>query len=165
MENSKLTKIIKKKNIDTNNINNEDVSSLVEHYIKDDIGTEELISYMKGANVAFQTFVNGLDSFFEKGNYSSNKYTDVLQSLIDDLRVQSKEAITVEEEERIWIKIDKVLDRMKDEADRRTNIFTNLGVMTATVSAVVIGGAVTVATKNPELLKKGIEMIPKKIGK
>lgn len=165
MENNKLKKIIRKKKIDSTNINNEDVSNIVDSYIKEDIETEELTKYMKEANVGYQTFIDGIDSFFEKGIYSSNVYTNVLQSLLDDLRVQSKEATTLEEEERVWIKIEKILDRMKDEAERGTGLITNLGKMAVGVSTLVIGGAITIATKNPELLRKGIEMIPKKIGK
>lgn len=165
MENSKLKKIIRKKKIDANNINNEDVSTLVDFYIKDDMATEELTTFMKEANVGYETFLDGLESIFEKGYRSSNKYTDVLQSLVDDLRVQSKEAKTVEEENRIWINIEKILDRMKEEAERGTSLITNLGGIAAGVGLTVIGGAVAIAAKNPELLKKGIDMIPTKIGK
>lgn len=165
MENIKLAKIIKKKKINTNSINNEDVSVLVEHYLKDDIETEELTSYMKEANVGYETFINGLDSIFEKGYRSSNKYTDVLQSLIEDLRVQSKESKTVEEEIRIWINIEKILDRMKDESEREVGLITNLGGIAAGVGLSIIGGAVAIAANNPDLLKKGISMLPTKLGK
>lgn len=163
MENNKLAKLMRKKKIDINDFDSEDMSTLLGHYLKDGFSTEELTAYLKEANLGYEAFINGLDSFIEKGNYSSKKYTDALQSLVDDLRVRIKEAKTVEEDERIWVNINNLLDRMKEEADRETDLINNLSKIAAGVGVIVIGGAVAIATKNPDLLKKGIEMIPTKI--
>lgn len=153
-------------NIDKDNLKDEDVSSLLEYYINDDLDKEELTSYMKGANITFRIFINGIDRFFEKSNYSSQKYTDGLQSLLDVLRERINDGnVPVEEDERIWRNIDKVLDRMKEEAIRQNDLGKDYSLLGLGVGSIAIVGAIALVTKNPEMLKKGIEMIQKKTNK
>lgn len=163
---NKLKELKGKINNDGRNFTDEDMSSILEDYVKDDLDKEELTSFMKGANVTYQIFMNGIDRFFEESNYSSKKYTDGLQSLLDGLKEQINDVhITEEENERIWRNIDKVLDRMKEEAIRQNDLGKEYSFLGLGVAGLAIAGAITVVTKNPEMLKKGIEMIQTKTSK
>lgn len=135
------------------------VNSKLDDFLEDKLRTDEIIEYIKEANIGYQIFMNGLEYLYEQGNYSSKKYTDVLQSLIDDLRIQIKEATTIEEDERIWTNIHRLLDRMKEEVKRETDSKSKFLWTATTVGALAVGGVVTLVTKNPDFLKKGIETI------
>jgi hypothetical protein len=75
--------------------------------------------------------------------------------------VQAKQTKTLEDEERIWRRIEGVLDRMKEEAEAGRGTMKTVVTIAAGVGVVVLGDAVAIATKNPELMKKGIEMVAK----
>lgn len=159
IENKDTLKKIKKKGIDLSNLQSEDFKTLIEMYIKGQIENENIKDYLKESNVTFKTFFDGLGAFVETHKTSSNKYIETLDDLIKDLRRQAESAETDEQKEKIYQQIDSLLDRIKEEVNANRSYGEKMVMVTGSVALALAGGALYLATRNPEVLKKGVEII------
>ncbi|RFB12737.1 hypothetical protein DZB84_18485 [Bacillus sp. HNG] len=161
MENVEFLKKIKKKGIDPENLTSEDIKTLIEMNIKGQFGKEVFKEFLKEANVTYTTFVEGLKNFVNVHKDSSNKYIEALNSRMKDLMEQAKNAKTADEKDRLDKKIDEILDRLKQEADANRSQGQKYALIAGGVATIVAGGAIFLVTRNPEVIKKGAEMIAK----
>lgn len=160
MEESKETlKKLKKKGIDLNNLQSEDFKTLIDMYIKGQFENENIRDYLKESNVTFKTFFDGIGAFVETHKTSSNKYIETLDDCIKDLRRQAESAETDEQKEKIYNQIKSLLDKIKEEVNANRSYGEKLVLMTGSVALALAGGALYLATRNPEVLKKGVETI------
>lgn len=161
METVEFLKKIKKKGVNPENITSEDIKTLIEMNIKGQIGKEVLKEFLKEANVSYTTFVEGLKTFVNVHRESSNKYIEALNSRIEDLMEQAKNANTADEKDKLDKKIDEILDRLKQEADANRTQGQKYALIAGGVVTILAGGAIFLVTRNPEMIKKGAEMIAK----
>ncbi|MFB5088372.1 hypothetical protein PGC35_14395 [Psychrobacillus sp. PGGUH221] len=159
MENKKKLNIIKNAGINQNNLTGEDIIKLIELHLTNKIDKEDLKEFLKESNVTYKTFIEGLGVFVDIHKESSNKYIESLDYRLKDLIKQAENAETEELKEKLDKKIDSILNRLKEEADANRTHFQKTLIVTAGLGASVIGGAIFLATRNPELFKKGVEMI------
>lgn len=159
MDKDKFAKKLQKKNIDTNNLTEENLQEIIDMRTNGQINNQVFMAFLKEANVTYTTFVNSLDIYLNSHKDSSKDYVSALRSRLDNLMEQVKNAKTPEDEEKIDAKIDKILDRLKQEATDNRQHSLRATAFIGGVGVIVIGGAVFMVTKNPEVFKKGIEMI------
>lgn len=161
MEKDKFEKKLLKKNIDKDNLTDENLQELIKMNAHGEVDKEVFNTFLKEANITYTTFINSLKEYSNSHMDSSNNYTLALSSRLDNLSEQAKNAKTPEDEEKLDAKIDDILNRLKQEAaDNRKHSWRTTALIGG-VGITVIGGAVFMATRNPEVFKKGLEMIAK----
>lgn len=161
METVEFLKKIKKKGVNPENLTSEDIKTLIEMNIKGQFGKEVFKEFLKEANVSYTTFIEGLKNFVDVHKESSNKYIEALNLRIEDLMEQAKNANTADEKEKLDKKIDEILDRLKQEADANRTQGQKYALIAGGVVTILAGGAIFLVTRNPEMIKKGAEMIAK----
>ena len=75
------------------------------------------------------------------------------------MRRQAESAETDEQKDKIYQQIDSLLDRIKEEVNANRSYGEKLVLVTGSVALAIAGGAIYLATRNPEVLKKGVETI------
>lgn len=165
MKNEDVLKKIKRKGINPDNLNSEDIKKLIEMNIKGQIENEVFKEFFQEGNITYKTFIEGLNNFVHAHMSSSNKYSEALEYRMRDLIEQAKNADTDAEKERLERAIDSVLDKLKDEAEANRGQTIKIAMIAAGVGTIITGGAIFVATRNPEILKKGVEIIAKESAK
>jgi len=151
-----IHQILKNNNIDLSSIDSDDVEVLLKELMKGEFDKEVFSSFMKEANITLQTVTNGIKEFINQTGYASNKYSDTLSKMVEDLMERVKQAKSIEEEERLWKRIDVVLDRLQKEAEEGRSLFKTIGSAAVIAGAVVLGIGLAAATKNPTVLKEGV---------
>lgn len=161
MEKDKFEKKLLKKNIDKDNLTEENLQEIIKMKTHGDIDTEVFSTFLKEANITYTTFINSLKEYSNSHMDSSNNYTSALRSRLDDLTEQAKNIKTPEDEEKLDAKIEDILNRLKQESSDNRQHSWRITTFIGGIGVVVIGGAVLMATKNPDVFKKGMEMIAK----
>lgn len=159
MKNEELMKKIRKKGIDPENLTSEDIKTLIEMDIKGQFGKEVFKDYLKESNTAYKTILDGLGSFIDTHVKSSEKYLEVLDYRMKNLMKQSENAKTDEQKEKLDQQIEAILDRLKEEVNENRMQGHKFALIAGSVATVLAGGAVFLVTRNPDVLKKGAEMI------
>ncbi|USK60404.1 hypothetical protein [Peribacillus asahii] len=161
MVNEEFLKKIKKKGIDPQNLTSDDIKSLIEMNIKGQFGKEVFRDFLKETNTTYKSFVEGLGKFIDVHKSSSNKYMEALDFRMKDLMKQAENARTPEDKEKFDRKIDDILNRLKEEAEANRSQGQKYAIIAGGVATILAGGAIFLVTRNPEVLKKGAEMIAK----
>jgi len=159
MENEEFLKRIKKKGIDPGNLSSDDIKTLIEMSIKGDFGKDIFKEFLKETNTSYKTFIEGLKVFVDTHKSSSNKYIEALDYRMKDLMKQVENAKTEEEKEKIEKKIDTILDRLEKEANENRKQGQKYALIASGVAITLAGSAIFLVTRNPEVVKKGVEMI------
>ncbi|MCM3390611.1 hypothetical protein M3649_21235 [Ureibacillus chungkukjangi] len=159
MENEELLKKIKNKGIDPDNLTSDDIETLIEMNIKGEFEKEVFKDYLKENNITYKIFFEGLGTFVDTHKSSSNKYLELLDYRMKDLIKQAENAKTDEQKEKLDKQIDSILDRLKEEVTANRSHGQNFAWMAGGVAIVLAGSAIFLATRNPEVFKKGVEMI------
>ncbi|WP_175638329.1 hypothetical protein [Metabacillus schmidteae] len=161
MENEVLLKKIQKKGIDPDHLTNDDIKTLIEMNIQGQIEKEILKEFLKESNITYKTFVEGLKTFIDSHKSSSNKYMEALDYRMKGLMKQAENANTPEDKEKVDKEIDIILDRLKEEVDSNRKHTLKVVMVAGGIGTILAGSAIFIATRNPEVLKKGVEMIAK----
>lgn len=156
-----IHQILKNNNIDLSSINSDDVKVILKELLKGEFDKEVFSSFMKEANITLQTVTVGIKKFLNQTGYSSKKYTDTLSKMVEDLTEKVDKAQSIEEEERLWKRIEGILDRMQKEAEEGRSLFVNIRSAAAIAGVVVLGIGLAAATKNPTVLKEGVKAATK----
>ena len=159
METKELLKKIKKNGINTDNLTSDDVNALIEMNIKGEFGKEVFKEFLKETNTSYKTFLEGLGTFVDTHKSSSNKYLEALDYRMKDLMKQAEIAKTDEQKEALDKKIDSILDDLKEEVNANRLQGIKFAIIAGGIATVLAGSAVFLVTRNPEVLKKGVEMI------
>ncbi|MFJ7677446.1 hypothetical protein ACIQXQ_05280 [Peribacillus sp. NPDC097198] len=160
MDREQLVEKIKDLGMNPDNLTSDNMNKLIEMQIKGEFGKDVFKDFVKENNTTFKTFVEGLDNITKIHEYSSNTYLRTLRWLVEDLRKEAvKENTTYEEKERINKNIVDILNRLEKESKDNKEHGLKFGTLVAGVAVVGIGAGLWVFTKNPELLKKGTQMI------
>lgn len=118
---------------------------------------EAFSAFMQEANITLQTVTIGIKEFINQTGYASNKYSDTLSKMVEDLIEKVNKAKSIEEEERLWKRIEGILDRMQKEAEEGRSLFKTIGPALMVAGVVAIGIGVAAATKDTTLIKQGIK--------
>lgn len=157
----KLIKKMKDLGMDPNNLSSEDYYELLKMHVQGEFGKEVFKDFIKENNVSYNSFIEGLEKLSQIHQASSSTYTETLNWLIKDLRKEIDKGVTPEERKEIDRKIADILDRLERETDKnRAHGIKLTRILGGSLLGVVGVGAYFI-TKNPELLKKGTEMIAK----
>lgn len=159
MEKEQLVEKIRDLGMDPDNLTSDNMNELIEMQIKGEFGRDVFKEFVKENNTTYKTFVDGLSNFTKIQESASDTYTQTLKWLVEDLRKESEKATTFEEKERIDKKVDDILNRLQKESKDNKEHGLKFGVLVAGVAALGLGTGLFVITKNPELLKKGAQMI------
>lgn len=159
MEKEQLVEKIIDLGMDPDNLTSDNMNKLIEMQIKGEFGKDVFKEFVKENNTTYKTFIDGLDDITKIHESASDTYSQTLKWLVEDLRKESEKANTIEEKERIDKKIDDILDRLQKESKDNREHGLKFGVLKASVAVVGIGAGLYVSTKNPELLKKGAQML------
>lgn len=159
VENKDILKKLRKKGVNINDLQSEDFEKLIEMNIKGQVDNETIRDFLKESNVAFKIFFDGLGTFIDTHKSSSNQYIETINDYIKDLSSQAENAETDEQKEKIYQKIDSLLDRIKEEVNANRSHGEKLAWMAGSVALTLAGGAIYLATRNPDILKKGVETI------
>jgi len=157
----KIHQILKNKNINLSSIDSDDVKDILKELMKGEFDIEVFSSFMKEANITIQTVTVGIKELLNQTGYSSKKYTDTLSKMVEDLTEKVDKAQSIEEEERLWKRIEGILDRMQKEAEEGRSLLKTLGPAIAIAGAVVLGVGLAAATKNPSVLNDGVKAATK----
>ena len=161
MDSENLIEVLKKKGIDPNNISQEDILTIIDMQIKGEFGKDVFKELMNSSNLTYKQYLELLSKIIESDKDSSKVYEETLSWLVKDLRKEAEKAETDEEKEKIHKKIENLLDRMEQEANKKRDHGMKYALL-ATGALTIVGGiGVYTVTKNPTLLKKGTEMIGK----
>jgi hypothetical protein len=159
MEREQLVEKIIDLGMNPNNLTSDNMNKLIEMQIKGEFGKDVFKEFVKENNTTYKTFVDGLGNFTKIHESASDTYSQTLKWLVEDLRKESEKATTIEEKERIDKKIDDILNRLQKESKDNKEHGLKFGALVAGVAVVGLGAGLFVFTKNPELLKKGTQMI------
>ena len=159
MENEAFFKKIKKKGIDPDNLTSDDIKTLIEMDIKGQFGKEIFRDYLKESNITYKTFFEGLGTFIDAHKSSSNKYLEMLDYRMKDLMKQAENAKTDEQKEKLDKQIESIIERLKEEVNANRLHGQKFAMIAGGVATVLAGGAILLVTRNPEVLKKGAEML------
>lgn len=159
MEREKLVKKIKDLGMNPDNLSIDDMNKLIEMQIKGEFGKDVFKEFVKENNATYKIFVDGLGNFTKIHESASDTYSQTLKWLVEDLRKESEKATTFEEKERIDKKIDDILNRLQKESKDNKEHGLKFAGLASSVAVIGIGTGLFVFTKNPELLKKGAQMI------
>lgn len=109
--------------MDLSSINSDDVKDILKGLMMGEFDGKVFSSFMKEANTTLQTVTVGIREFLAQTGKSSSKYTDTLtlSKMVEDLMKKVDKAQSKEEEERLWERIEGILDRMQRESRRRQN--------------------------------------------
>jgi len=159
MEREQLVEKIKDLGMNPDNLTIDNMNKLIEMQIKGEFGKDVFKEFVKENNTTYKTFVDGLVNITKIHESASDTYLQTLNWLVQDLRKESEKATTFEERERNDKKIDDILDRLQKESKDNKEHGLKFGRLAAGVAVVGIGAGLFVFSKNPELLKKGTQMI------
>ncbi|WP_062231936.1 hypothetical protein [Fictibacillus sp. FJAT-27399] len=162
MEREQLVEKIIDLGMNPDNLTSDNMNKLIEMQIKGEFGKDVFKEFVKENNTTYKTFVDGLGNITKIHESASDTYSQTLKWLVEDLRKESEKATTFEEKERIDKKIDDILNRLQKESKDNKEHGLKFGRLVAGVAVVGIGAGLFVFTKNPELLKKGTQMIAQK---
>lgn len=169
MKNEEVLKKIKENGIDPDNLTSDDIKTLIEMNIKGEFGKDIFKELLKESNTSYKTFIEGLGNFINTHKSSSDKYIEALDWRMKNLAKQAENAKTEQEKEQIDKEIDKILDRIEKEADKNRGHGQKFGLIAGGIATVLAGSAIFLVTRNPEVLKKGAEIVAqetiKQIGK
>lgn len=135
----KIHGIIKNNKIDLSSINSDGVKVILKELLNGEFDKEAFSSFMKEANITLQTVTVGIGEFLKQTGHSSKEYTDTLSKIVEELMVKVDRAQSIEEEERLWNRIEGVLDRMKKEADEGRRNFNTIGPAAAITGVAILG--------------------------
>lgn len=130
-----------------------DILSESNNEFKKDIFKE----YFKTVNPSVQSVIDGIKSLAKE--HVSKEYINSINKVIDQLNKEYEKAETEEEKDNIYYKIEKLLDRIKAETHEQREWLKTLGKY-GLGGAVILGGiGIAIATRNTEVLKKGLQVI------
>ena len=132
---------------------------MFEKFLNDDIDKEMMRDYLEQHAGYYDTLMQGIKTFSQQHLSSSDKYIDAISSQLLELNKLQQHDLSAEERIHLHNKSDELLDRMKNEADKNRNHAIQITAIAAGAFAAIGGGAIYLATRNPDLLKKGIETI------
>lgn len=161
MTSEKFLEKVKKEGIDTADLTSIDIKTLIEMNLKGQFENEIFRNYLKESNITYKTLIEGLSAFIDTHKPSSNKYLEILDNRINSLMKQAENAKTDEQKERLDYQIDLILDRLKKEVNENRIHSQKLALIAGSMATMIAGGALFLVTRNPEVLKKGTEMIAK----
>ncbi|KMJ59379.1 hypothetical protein AB685_00355 [Bacillus sp. LL01] len=159
MEREQLIEKIKNLGMNPDNLTSENINKLIEMQIKGEFGKDVLKEFIKENNTTYKTFVDGIVNLTKIHESASDTYSQTLKWLVEDLRKESEKAITSEEKDRVDKRIDEILNRLQKESADNKEHGLKFGKIVAGVAVVGLGTGIFVFTKNPELLKKGTQLI------
>lgn len=113
--------------------------------------------YSKTVNPSVNAVIDGMKSFASE--HVSKEYILSVNKVIDQLNQDYANAKSEAEKDKIYSRIEKELNRIKQESNDQRGFIKTLLVY-ALGAAIVIGGVgLAITTKNTELLKKGLQVI------
>ncbi|MET3697125.1 hypothetical protein SAMN05877753_1054 [Bacillus oleivorans] len=159
MDKDGLFKKINDLGMDNNNLTSEDYYDLLVLHMKGEFGKDVFKEFVKENNTTYKNFIDGLVKLTSVHETASATYLKTLEWLIKDLRKEVENATTLEEKKEIDKKIDAILDRIEKEADKNREHGRTGMLILAGVATLIMGSGIYLFTRNPELLKKGTQMI------
>lgn len=135
------------------------VREMFDKFTKGEIDREMMKNYLEEHVHLFDTLVDGVKSFSNSHEKSSHDYIENIGKQIIELQKFLETNRPIDEVIKINREINDLLERLKEETNANRNHAVRFATLAAGVFCVIGGGAVFIANKNPELLKKGIETV------